>query len=194
MSSHDSCAQALADPMTVVKVLVPSVAIEAVVHHQVWKYASTRTLTLGLALLNTYWFATSFNMTALVSPLYIKCKNDASKLEETKECSRHHFNLLNKLEIPLAVLGLDLFLEWRQRLVAKNTLLDNCLVAAVSAPLIITALQSGVILPKMNKKAKEPAAQGDVCQKPACCYFGFEAVKFAGLAVAGLRFGNMLTK
>jgi hypothetical protein len=46
----------------------------------------------------------------------------------------------------------------------------------------------------MNKKAREPATQGELCKKPACCYFGFEAVKFAGLAVAGLRFGNMLTK
>jgi hypothetical protein len=99
MSSYDRCAQALEDPMAVVKVLVPSVAIEALVHHQVWKHSSTRTLTLSLALLNTYWFATSFNMSALVSPLYFKCKNDSTKLEETKECGRHHFNLLNKLEV-----------------------------------------------------------------------------------------------
>jgi hypothetical protein len=63
------------------------------------------------------------------------------------------------------------------------------LSAAIWAPVAVTALQAAVILPRVNKQ--KPFAAGDG-PKPICAYVGFETVKFAGLAVAGLRFGKML--
>ncbi|KAI8889697.1 hypothetical protein K501DRAFT_266865 [Backusella circina FSU 941] len=178
------------DCLDVKKVLIPSVALEVLLHYKVWEKTSLRKLTLGLALVNTYWLATTLNLSLLVSPLLLKeaAKSEADA-EEKLKCGAEHFNILNKLEIPIAVLGLDLYCEWRKRIIDNNGFVDNCLAAAIWAPVLVTAVQAAVILPKVNKQKTFTAEDGP---KPVCAYVGFEAVKFAGLAVAGLRFGKML--
>jgi hypothetical protein len=88
------------DCLDIKKVLIPSVAIEVLLHYKVWEKTSLRKLTLGLALVNTYWLATTLNLSLLVSPLLLK---EASKgeadAEKKLECGREHFNILNKLEV-----------------------------------------------------------------------------------------------
>ena len=91
------CTNLLDDPLGAVKVLVPSVAIEVLLHKNVWQKTSLRDLTLYLALVNTYWFATSLNLSFLETPLFMQSPhlNDQQK----EDCGRHRFSWLNKMEV-----------------------------------------------------------------------------------------------
>jgi hypothetical protein len=98
----------------------------------------------------------------------------------------------------VGVLGLDLFCEWRKRIIDNNGFIDGCLSKAVWIPATVTAIQAAYLLPLLNKQAKqittgEQDAQQTGFPKAHRAYIGFESVKIVGLAVAGLRFGKMLT-
>lgn len=96
-SFTNCCVQFLEDPWSTVKVLVPTVAIEVILHKQVWQRTSLRDLTLYLALANTYWFATTLNLSFLETPLFLQSPHldDQQKLD----CGRQRFNWLNKIEV-----------------------------------------------------------------------------------------------
>lgn len=91
---------------------------------------------------------------------------------------------------------MDLFCEWRKRIIDNNGFVDGYLSKAIYIPVTVTAIQAAYLLPTLNKKAKEIKAtnQEDATfSKAHRAYIGFESVKIVGLAVAGLRFGKMLT-
>lgn len=96
-SYSNCCARFLEDPLSAVKVLVPSVAIEVLLHRKLWQKTSLRDLTLYLAIVNTYWFATTLNLSFLETPLFLQSPHlsDQQKLD----CGRQRFNLLNKIEV-----------------------------------------------------------------------------------------------
>lgn len=91
------CTRFLEDPLAAVKVLVPSVAIEVILHKKLWQKASLRDLTLYLAIVNTYWFATTLNLSFLESPLCLQ-SNHLSE-QQKLDCGRQRFNWLNKIEV-----------------------------------------------------------------------------------------------
>ncbi|KAL0142536.1 hypothetical protein V8B55DRAFT_1499004 [Mucor lusitanicus] len=182
-SFSNCCARFLEDPLAAVKVLVPSVAIEIVLHKKLWQKTSLRDLTLYLAIVNTYWFATTLNLSFLETPLFCNC-------------GRQRFNWLNKIEIVVGVLGLDLYCEWRKRIIDNNGFVDGVLARSIWIPATVTAIQAVYLLPTLNKKAKQIDRTGhedEQFPKAHRAYIGFETVKVVGLAVAGLRFGRMLT-
>ncbi|KAI9483277.1 MAG: hypothetical protein EXX96DRAFT_136518 [Benjaminiella poitrasii] len=191
------CAHLLEDPMTSVKVLVPSVAIEVILHKKIWQKTSLRTLTLCLAGINAYWFATTLNWSFLETPFFLKSPHLTD--EQKIGYGRQRFNWLNKIEIAVTVLGLDLYCEWRKRIIDNNGYIDACLARSIWIPATVTAIQAVYLLPKLNEKAKQNTLTTTVNDKCAAfpkshrAYIGFEAVKLTGLAVAGLRFGRMLT-
>ncbi|KAI8374427.1 uncharacterized protein BYT42DRAFT_594529 [Radiomyces spectabilis] len=199
-SAVSCCARFITDPWAAAKVLVPSVAIEVVLHNKVWQKCSLRHLTLYLALINTYWFASTINLSFLESPLIMHIPTMDEK--QKTECGRYRFNWLNKFEIMLGVLSLDLFCVWRERILDNNGFVDRCLYQAVLVPALITGAQAAYLLPKLNERAQlvsKGAATTDdlykdkVFPKAHRAYIGFETAKVVGLAVAGLRFGRMLT-
>jgi hypothetical protein len=87
-----------------------------------------------------------------------------------------------------------LFCVWRERIIDSNGYVDSYLSKAIWVPAVVTAIQAVYLLPTLNKKAKQ-IGQGNDTDFPQAhrAYIGFEAVKIVGLAVAGLRFGKMLT-
>ncbi|KAI7907959.1 uncharacterized protein BX663DRAFT_482203 [Cokeromyces recurvatus] len=183
--------------MTSVKVLIPSVAIEVILHKQLWQRTSLRNLTLCLAGINAYWFATTLNWSFLETPFFLKSPHLSD--QQKVGYRRQRFNWLNKIEIAVTVLGLDLYCEWRKRILDNNGYIDACLARSIWIPATVTAIQAVYLLPKLNKKSKEIPSSTQSNEKCAsfpkahCAYIGFEAVKLTGLAVAGLRFGKMLT-
>ncbi|KAI8637223.1 hypothetical protein BD408DRAFT_424898 [Parasitella parasitica] len=188
------CVRFLEDPLSAVKVLVPSVAIEVLLHKKLWQKTSLRDLTLYLAIVNTYWFATTLNLSFLETPLFLQSPHlsDQQKLD----CGRQRFNWLNKIEIMVGVFGLDLYCEWRKRIIDNHGFVDGCLAKAIWIPATVTAIQAAYLLPTLNKKAKQIDRTGhedEQFPKAHRAYIGFETVKIVGLAVAGLRFGKMLT-
>ncbi|KAG2205142.1 hypothetical protein INT47_002236 [Mucor saturninus] len=186
------CARFLEDPLAAVKVLVPTVAIEVILHKKFWQRSTIRDLTLYLAIVNTYWFATNLNLSFLETPLFIQSPQLTD--QQKSDVSRDRFNWLNKIEIAVGVLSLDLFFEWRKRIIDNNGFVDGYLCKAVLIPAAVTAVQAAYLLPTLNKKAKQPRAIDDpTFSKSHRAYIGFETVKIVGLAVAGLRFGKMLT-
>lgn len=91
---------------------------------------------------------------------------------------------------------MDLFCQWYKRIVDNNGYVDGYLAKAIWIPVTVTAIQAVYLLPKLNKKAKQITGQNlndNTLPKARCIYTGFETAKIAGLAVAGLRFGKMLT-
>jgi hypothetical protein len=91
---------------------------------------------------------------------------------------------------------LDLFCEWRKRIIDNNGYVDGCLSKAIWIPATVTAIQAVYLLPMLNKKAKQITQQNlndGTLPKVHRAYVGFESLKIFGLAVAGLRFGKMLT-
>ncbi|KAI8143389.1 hypothetical protein BJV82DRAFT_514819 [Fennellomyces sp. T-0311] len=196
MSSSPSClTRFLTDPWSSLKVVIPSVAIEVVLHKKVWEKTSLRHLTLYLTILNVYWFANSLNFSFFETPLL--CQVPSLDQQQKLDVARHRLGWMNKLELVAGVVSLDLFCEWRKRIVDHDGFVDLCLSSAVLAPVIITAAQGGYFLPKLGDRCLESTNVSGVkcCPEKTCCrvYIGFEAVKVAGLAVAGLRFGKMLT-
>ncbi|KAI9269317.1 hypothetical protein BDA99DRAFT_597395 [Phascolomyces articulosus] len=185
------------DPLSVVKVLVPSVAIEIILHKQVWEKSSLRHLTLYLTMANVYWFATSFNFSFLETPLLCKVPESLDKSQKL-DVGRHRFGWLNKIELAIGVVSLDIFCEWRKRILDHDGFVDVCLSTAVLAPAIICVAQGAFFLPKLQERCineKTAANDNSCCSQKNCCrlYLGLEVAKVTGLAVAGLRFGKMLT-
>lgn len=187
----------LEDPWSSLKVVVPTVAIEVILHKKVWEKASLRELTLGLTVVNVYWFATTSNISLFETPLLtqVPTLDDRQKADN----ARHRYNWLNKLELIVGVVGLDLYCEWRKRILDHDGFVDIFLSQAVLAPVAITALQSAYLLPKLTECAKDKAENKvSACTTQQNClphkaYCGLEAVKVIGTAVAGIRFGRMLT-
>lgn len=96
----------------------------------------------------------------------------------------------------VGVLGLDLYCEWRKRIIDNNGFVDGYLAKSIWIPVTVTAIQAVYLLPILNKKAKQidrTSHEDEQFPKAHCAYVGFETVKVVGLAVAGLRFGKMLT-
>lgn len=87
----------LLDPWSTVKVVVPSAAVQVLIHQTCLKKASLRELTLGLTLLNAIWFATTLNMSYIETPLLanVPSLDDSQKLD----VGRHRFNWINKIEV-----------------------------------------------------------------------------------------------
>jgi hypothetical protein len=87
----------LLNPWSTVKVVLPAAAIQVVLHNTFIKKASLRELTLGLTLLNAFWFATTLNLSYIETPLLA---NVPSLDEWTKlDVGRHRFNWINKIEV-----------------------------------------------------------------------------------------------
>ena len=89
----------LLDPWSTVKVVLPAAAVQVVIHNTVLKKASLRELTLGLTLLNAFWFATTLNLSYIETPLLanVPSLDDWTKLD----VGRHRFNWINKIEVSL---------------------------------------------------------------------------------------------
>jgi hypothetical protein len=113
-SLTNCCVQFLENPWSTLKVLVPSLAIEIILHKKVWEKTSLRDLTLYLALANTYWFATTLNLSFLETPLFLK----TSLLDEQQklDCGRQRFNWLNKIEVHKHTRRKNLLLTYMIRL------------------------------------------------------------------------------
>lgn len=96
----------------------------------------------------------------------------------------------------VGVLGLDLYCEWRKRIIDNHGFVDGVLARSIWIPATVTAIQAVYLLPTLNKQAKQIDRTGyedEQFPKAHRAYIGFETVKVVGLAVAGLRFGKMLT-
>lgn len=93
----------LLDPWSTVKVVVPSAALQVIIHQTCLKKASLRELTLGLTLLNAVWFATTLNMSYIETPLLA----NVPSLDENQklDVGRHRFNWINKIEVSIICWG-----------------------------------------------------------------------------------------
>lgn len=92
------------------------------------------------------------------------------------------------------MVSLDLYCVWRQKIIDRGGFVDKVLVAATLVPPAIVLFQSVYLLPALNDRAEKVIK--DVPLEPSSVhkqYIGFEVVKVVGLAVAGLRFGKLLT-
>lgn len=98
-SFSNTVSRFLEDPMAAVKVLVPSVAIEVILHKRLWQKTSLRDLTLYLAIVNTYWFATTLNLSFLETPLFLQSPHLSD--QQKMDCGRQRFNWLNKIEVSI---------------------------------------------------------------------------------------------
>ncbi|CDS04464.1 hypothetical protein LRAMOSA07171 [Lichtheimia ramosa] len=188
--------QFLTDPWSTLKVLAPSVAVEVILHKQVWQKASLRDLTLCLALVNAYWLGTTLNVSFFETPLL--CQVPGLDERQQAEIARHRYGWINKAELVIGVVSLDLYCEWRKRIMDHNGFVDLCLSKAVIAPVLISAVQSAYLLPKASECCRDRQIAGVRDNSKQKCnihraYVGFEAAKLVGVAVAGLRFGKMLT-
>ncbi|GAB5588345.1 hypothetical protein Unana1_03245 [Umbelopsis nana] len=191
-SSDTSCVSTfLLDPWSSAKIALPSVAIQAIIHRTVLEKLPIRTLTLWLSLVNTYWFASTLNQSFLDTPIKQFVHVDKA---QSFNIGRHLFSWLNKLEITLGVVSLDLYCVWRQKIIDRGGFVDKVLVAATLVPPAIVLFQSVYLLPALNDRAEKVIK--DIPLEPSSVhkqYIGFEVVKVVGLAVAGLRFGKLLT-
>ncbi|KAI7871621.1 hypothetical protein BDF14DRAFT_1762939 [Spinellus fusiger] len=198
--SENSLTRFLSSPWSSVKILVPALAVEVYLHNRVWPKHSLRQITLYLALINTYWFATTFNFSFLETPFLVGMQSVDK--QQNAYCGRHRFNWINKMELLVSVVGLDLFCEWRQRILDRNGFVDTFLSTAIAFPIVSMAVQGAYLLPRMNERARiiEPISNDkELYEKDRVfpsvhrAYIGFESLKVVGLAVAGIRFGKMLT-
>ncbi|KAI8978041.1 hypothetical protein BDB01DRAFT_837484 [Pilobolus umbonatus] len=190
----------LLDPWSTVTVLVPSAAIQVLLHKTVLKDASLRELTLGLTLINTFWFGITLATKFLETPLLanVPSLNEWQKLD----VGRHRFSLLNKVEIIGSIIGIDLFCTWTHRILKYDGYVSNLLKVAVIAPIATTAIQTLCILPGVNKRAvkvvKGEQTTRELWEKDPFflrghrAYITLETIKLSALAVAGLKFGTML--
>lgn len=89
--------QFLTDPWSTLKVLAPSVAVEIILHKQVWQKASLRDLTLCLALVNAYWLGTTLNVSFFETPLL--CQVPGLDERQKGEITRHRYGFINKAEV-----------------------------------------------------------------------------------------------
>lgn len=87
----------LLDPWSTAKVVVPSAAIQLILHKTVISKTTLRELTLGLTLLNAIWFATTLNLSYLETPLLA----NVPSLDEWQklDVGRHRFSWINKIEV-----------------------------------------------------------------------------------------------
>ncbi|CAO3687118.1 unnamed protein product [Umbelopsis vinacea] len=192
-SNTSSVSKFLLDPWSPAKIALPSVAIQAILHRTVLEKLPIRTLTLWLSLVNTYWFASALNQSFLDTPIKQYTYPSVDKSQSTN-IGRHLFSWLNKLEITIGIASLDLYCVWRQKIIDRGGYVDKVLVTAALVPPLIVMLQSAYLLPALNDRADRmikglPLESSTVHKQ----YIGFEAVKVVGLAVAGLRFGKLLT-
>ncbi|KAI9311413.1 hypothetical protein BX666DRAFT_1998144 [Dichotomocladium elegans] len=184
------------DPLSAVKVVVPSIAVEFILHKKVWEKASLRDLTLALALVNAYWFASTLNVSFFDTCLISKMPTIDSRQQMEINCRR--FQWFNKAELVVGIVSLDLYCEWRKRILDHDGFVDIVLAQAVFVPALISAAQAAYFLPKgslccCNKGMIEGVSANDKKCKIHYAYVGMETIKIASLAVAGLRFGRMLT-
>ncbi|CEI86832.1 hypothetical protein RMCBS344292_01260 [Rhizopus microsporus] len=190
----------LLDPWSTAKVVVPSAAIQLILHKTVISKTTLRELTLGLTLLNAIWFATTLNLSYLETPLLA----NVPSLDEWQklDVGRHRFSWINKIEAAVSLISLDMFLNWNGRIIKHNRFVDNALKAAVIAPVAITVIQSVYFLPRLNKRAAQ-VSRAEVTTKELWDrdpfflkghrgYIALDTIKVSALAVAGLRFGLML--
>lgn len=95
--NNSKVSQFLLDSWSTAKVVLPSAAVQIVIHKTFVNKLSLRELTLGLTLLNAFWFATTLNLDFLETPLLA---NVPSLDEWTKlDVGRHRFSFINKLEV-----------------------------------------------------------------------------------------------
>ncbi|KAG2176801.1 hypothetical protein INT44_007465 [Umbelopsis vinacea] len=191
-NNNSSVSNFLLDPWSPIKIALPSVAIQAVLHYTVLEKLPIRSLTLALSLVNTYWFASTLNQSFLDTPITLLSSTDDKV--HSANVGRLIFNWLNKLEIAVSVVSLDLYCVWRQKIIDRGGFIDKVLVATTLLPPAIVLLQSSYLLPTLNKRADKmikglPLEPSSVHKQ----YIGFEVAKVVGLAVAGLRFGKLLT-
>ncbi|KAG2184809.1 hypothetical protein INT43_000722 [Umbelopsis isabellina] len=201
-SNTSSVSKFLLDPWSPAKVAVPSIIVQAIIHRTVLEKLPIRTLTLWLSLTNTYWFATTLSHSFLDTPIKQYAPNVDK--EQSTNIGRHIFSWLNKLEasysfhgrghVAVGVVSLDLFCVWRQKIIDRGGFVDKALVAATLVPSAIVILQSAYLLPTLNERA-DKLIKGQSLEPSSVHkqYIGFEAVKVVGLAVAGIRFGKLLT-
>ena len=98
MSTPSSClSRFVTDPWSSLKVVIPSVAIEVVLHKKVWEKTSLRHLTLYLTMLNVYWFSSSLNFSFFETPLL--CQVPSLDQRQKGDLARHRLGLMNKLEV-----------------------------------------------------------------------------------------------
>ncbi|KAM3587055.1 hypothetical protein VKS41_002101 [Umbelopsis sp. WA50703] len=194
MSSNNSSSVSkfLLDPWSSAKVAVPAVVVQAIIHRTVLEKLPIRTLTLWLSLTNTYWFAVTLNQSFLDTPMKQYIPNVDK--EQSTNIGRHIFSWLNKIEVAVGVISLDLFCVWRQKIIDRGGFVDKALVAATLVPPAIVLLQSAYLLPNLYERA-DKLIKGQSLEPSSLHrqYIGFEAVKIVGLAVAGIRFGKLLT-
>jgi hypothetical protein len=96
--AKNSCvSQFLLNPSSTVKVVATSAALAVVLHKTAIKESSLRGLTLGLTLLNAFWFATTLNMTIFESPLLA----NVPSLDNWKmlDVGRHRLSWISKMEV-----------------------------------------------------------------------------------------------
>ncbi|CAO3674815.1 unnamed protein product [Rhizopus stolonifer] len=199
-TSQSKVSKFLLDPWSTAKVVLPSAAIQLILHKTVVNKSSLRELTLGLTLLNAIWFATTLNMSYIETPLLA----NVPSLDEWQklDVGRHRFNWINKVEATVSLVSLDLFLNWHGRISQHNGFVDCTLKAAAIAPVAITVIQSLYFLPRLNKRAIQ-VSQGQVTTqqlwerdnfflKGHRGYIALDTIKIGCLAVAGLQFGLML--
>lgn len=88
--------QFLLDSWSTAKVVLPSAAVQIVIHQTVLKKLSLRELTLGLTLLNAIWFTTSLDLGFFETPLLA----NVPSLDEWQklDVGRHRFSFINKIE------------------------------------------------------------------------------------------------
>ncbi|KAI9259071.1 hypothetical protein BY458DRAFT_541265 [Sporodiniella umbellata] len=190
----------LLDPWSTAKVVLPSAALQLVLHKTVVNKASLRGLTLSLTLLNALWFATTLNLSYLETPLLA----NVPSLDEWQklDVGRHRFNWINKIEATVSLVSLDLFLNWHGRITRHNGFVDTTLKAAAIAPIAITVIQSLYFLPRLNKRAVQ-VSRGETTTRQLWekdpfflkghrGYITLDTIKIGALAVAGLQFGLML--
>ncbi|KAH8555002.1 hypothetical protein BGW37DRAFT_219636 [Umbelopsis sp. PMI_123] len=191
-SNNSPVSTFLLNPWSPAKIALPSVAIQAVMHYTVLEKLPIRTLTLWLSLVNTYWFASTLNQSFLDTPITLLTSVDDKT--HAANIGRLIFNWLNKLEITISIISLDLYCVWRQKVIDRGGFIDKILVGATLVPPAIVLFQSSYLLPALNKRA-EKMLEGKPLEPSTIHkqYIGFEAIKVVGLAVAGLRFGKLLT-
>ncbi|OZJ06253.1 hypothetical protein BZG36_00796 [Bifiguratus adelaidae] len=186
---QSSISRFLLDTSAPVKVLVPTLIIQAILHPRLQKL-DFKTLNLVLYTHHAVWFSVVTAIGFLEAP--IKFEAPTVTREQLLDVGRHVFSALNKAEVLLSVVGLDLFYIWRQHVNNMGLKVNKVMMTATLVPAALSLLwQAGYTLPRLMKRAGVQVKGKQVEESQVhLVHVVTEIIKLGGLAVAGLRYGT----
>ncbi|ORZ08652.1 hypothetical protein BCR42DRAFT_424626 [Absidia repens] len=191
-------AKFLRDPYSTVKILLPTAAIQTVMHCKVWSDKSTRHLAIALLATTVGRFALNVHLGWIETPILnrLPCLTDDQKIM----LNDYRMSLISKMDLLSGLAVMDIFYIYSQRPMVN---VPPCVTTVMVAPVAISVLQGICLMPQSHRQVARvhegKSTSADLLNDASFVqrrkiFVGLDFVKVSCLAIAGLRFGCQLSK